>query len=344
MSGRSAAARRAPADDRSVRSMITLGALVVTLHDHEHHEARRRRPAASTNAPCRMLGRHLGIERGTRRGSRRCTRSMSNRRSSTTLESAALTPTPDPARQQRRPHELAQPERQHRARPEADRRRRERGIEWDVAERSQQHAPALRPDVDRRQAGERPTASDPSAAARPRARAPTCAQSVPRVAKYRHASETAMPRRQSERVAQASPPWRRDAAAVRIIACPPAGRKRRERASRASEPEARRRHGRAGERAGATRGAATPCRAAARSRASSRRNPSGAPGLVRSLRRLAASAAHRVARPLDRRPGGDRREHDDRARRARRASAARRTGTARCATSAEIHAPKPSST
>ena len=96
------------------------------------------------------------------------TSSMSNRRSSTTLDSAALMPMPVAARQQRGPHELADPERQDGARAEADRRRRERGIERHVAERAEQHAPALRPDVDAAQADARPW-PPPTRAARPRA-------------------------------------------------------------------------------------------------------------------------------------------------------------------------------
>ena len=50
------------------------------------------------------------------------------------------------------PQELAQSERQHGARAEADGRRRERRIELDVADRAKQDAPALRAHVERHQA------------------------------------------------------------------------------------------------------------------------------------------------------------------------------------------------
>ena len=63
-------------------------------------------------------------------------------------------PHPDLATEQRRPHQLADPKRQHGRRPEADRRCGQSGEERHVAERAEKHPPALRAHVDGHQAGE----------------------------------------------------------------------------------------------------------------------------------------------------------------------------------------------
>ena len=148
-------------------------------------------PRTQRRAP--QVGRQR-IDAATATRKQPTTSSMSNRRSSTTLDSAGLMPKPDPACEQRRPDDLAQAQRQHgrgaRSRSPSPRTPARAARAATGASRS---APALRAEQDGEHATTPRTRGTHGMLADPRTR-PTASQSVPRVANQRQASETAMPR------------------------------------------------------------------------------------------------------------------------------------------------------
>src|SRR5581483_1170464 len=114
--------------------------------------------------------------------------------------------------EERGPDELAQPERQHGCRAEPDRRRRDERIHRHVADGPEEDPPPLGADqiVSRLI---RTTARTHPGRARDRTSS-TPDQSVPRVAKYRQANETAMPTAERSAVRRRVPPATRSGPAA----------------------------------------------------------------------------------------------------------------------------------